>query len=356
MEKNGHKRLKDGGGKALRDISPAQRAAIVIAMLGEERAKPIVEKLDDAALAKVAFGLDALSLLGKDELAEVVIDFLGHLRNTSGGFVSGKVSTKDLVTNVINIRNIPEIERATAVGGAGDAKDQDEDSGPEDVWSRLEKRPVEQVAEYLNKLPPNLVAIVINKLSVTMSSEIFNCLEDEKLKAIMGHMVEAKEIDPRIGDVVGRMIKMEFLNAEQDTSGEDVEHLSGIGELLSLIPSGKRDTLVKFLESDHANIVNDIQSALFTIDSLPDTLPRSAVPIVFRDMDIGEMVDLLSTLQGGSKAVFDFLLGNISSRLADQIKDKLSGHSGLSSEASEESQRNFLMRIMALKRRGDIVT
>ena len=37
-------------------ITPSLRAAVIIAMLGDSAAKPIVEKLDDQALAKVAAG------------------------------------------------------------------------------------------------------------------------------------------------------------------------------------------------------------------------------------------------------------------------------------------------------------
>jgi len=170
----------------------------------------------------------------------------------------------------------------------------------------------------------------------------------------MNHMVESKELDPRVEGVVIRMVELEFLNSKQDTSGESVEHLAGIGEMLSLMPSEKRDPLVKFLENDHASKINEIQGALFTIDSLPDTLPRSAIPVVFREMDMGETVNLLSTLQGPLAPVSDFLLGNISSRLADQIKDKLSDHQALSPEDAEIAQRTFLMRIMTLKRSGEI--
>lgn len=337
--------------KSLQSISPAQRAAIVIAMLGEELAKPIVDKLDDAALANVASGLDALSLLGKDELAEIVVDFLGHLRNTSGGFVSGKLSTKDMVTNVINFRRAPE----TILAKGEDAPSKKADGGPRDIWKELEDYPVEQVADYLNRLTPNLVAIVINRLPVTVSSEIFNYLDDDKLEDIMKYMVETAELDPRVESVVCRMIEMEFLNTKQETPEDVAEHLPGIGELLSLIPSAKRAKLVSFLQTDHANKIDHIQGALFTIDGLPEALPRSAVPIILRDMDTDETVALLSTLQGPFAAVYEFILGNISSRLADQLKEKLTGYRTLSPDEVEICHRDFLMRIMALKRAGTIV-
>ena len=340
--------------KRVESLSPAQRSAIVIAMLGEEAAKPIVEQLDDVELAHIASGLEALALLGKDELSQVVVDFLSHLRNTSGGFVSGKATAKDIVANVINFRRQPD--QSTEVDPFKTADDNLKDSGDvRETWKEVEKFPVEKIADYLNRLTPNLVAIVLNRLSVTVSSEVFNYLEDDKLKLVMKHMVEAQELDPRLENVVTRMIEMEFLNTQQGASEVNTEHLAGIGEMLSLIPSEKREPLVQFLESDYASALSEIQGALFTIDSLPEILPRSAVPVVFRGMDMGEMVDLFATLQGVQSEVFDFLIGNISSRLADQLKDKLSDHPALSPEDVDISQRNFLMRIMDLKRNGEIV-
>jgi flagellar motor switch protein FliG len=63
---------------------------------GGEGAKPIVEKLDDAALAKVASALENLSMLTRDELIEIVMDFIAGLRKTNGALcaVAGRVRRK----------------------------------------------------------------------------------------------------------------------------------------------------------------------------------------------------------------------------------------------------------------------
>ena len=65
-------------------ITPSQRAAVIIALLGEDAARPIVEKLDDAALAKVVSALEQISVLAREELVEIVIDFLTQLRQNAG--------------------------------------------------------------------------------------------------------------------------------------------------------------------------------------------------------------------------------------------------------------------------------
>ena len=54
-------------------ITPSQRAAVVIAMLGETAAKPIVELLDDRAIANIATSLESISVLAREQLIEIVI-------------------------------------------------------------------------------------------------------------------------------------------------------------------------------------------------------------------------------------------------------------------------------------------
>lgn len=70
-------------------LTQAQRAAVIIALLGDSAAKPIVGKLDDAALARVASSLESLTYLSREDLIAIVIDFLTQLRKTSGALRGG---------------------------------------------------------------------------------------------------------------------------------------------------------------------------------------------------------------------------------------------------------------------------
>src|SRR5690606_31034611 len=82
------------GGVKASVITPSQRAAVIIALLGEAAAKPIVEKLDDAALAKVVTALENISMLAREELVEIVIDFLTQLRNNAGALRGGRARAR----------------------------------------------------------------------------------------------------------------------------------------------------------------------------------------------------------------------------------------------------------------------
>lgn len=328
-------------------ITPAQRAAVVIAMLGDGAAKPIVDKLDDAALAQVAAALETISYLEREQLTEIVVDFLKHLRQSNGSFRGGRSRAREIITGLLDDNRLRLIY--------GERQD-DEDDAPErdDTWGRLERQEPRKVAAYLDQLSPNLVAMVLRKLDVSVASEIVSQMDDDKLDPMIGHLVEADHSDAQIDSVVARMIDIEFLNNQIDAVEDDNSHLETVGELLSLIPSSKRDRLMAFLKTEHEGKLQSIERVIFTIDGLPGMLPRNSVPVVFRELGEDTMLKLLASLQGNGAAVSEYLLGNISSRLADQYRDQLKDAKVPGPEAAEVTQREFLTALMGLKRRGQI--
>ncbi|MEE9380827.1 MAG: FliG C-terminal domain-containing protein [Hyphomonadaceae bacterium] len=332
-------------GPGATSITPSQRAAVIITVLGESAAKPIVEKLDDHALAKVAEAMADISFIAREELVEIVVDFLSHLRRSAGALRGGKSKAQELITSLVDSKRLGLV---LDQGNPGEVPGVNQS---QNVWARLEQKQPQQIAEYLNGLTPNIIALILRKLDVSISSDVLCHLNEDKLVPMMGYMVESEQLDPGIDMVIGRMLEMEFLNIEQAASEDANEHLEAIGELLSLIPSDKRESLVSFLSSEHETKLQTIQGALFTIEGLPDMLPRASVPVVFRELDADTMLNLLASLQAQYAPVVEYLLGNISSRLADQLREELNDAKSVSPADAETMHRDFLAALMGLKRR-----
>ncbi len=340
------------GGKAAvkSTITPSQRAAVIITMLGESAAKPVVEKLDNAAMAKIAEALQNMSFVGRDEMIMIVVDFLSHLRRTSGALRGGREKAREVLSGVL------ESDRLSSILG-------DEPveipmmmamATNESPWERLAKSDPKKVAAYLEGLTPNIIALILRKLDVSIASEILNHMEGDKLGPAMGFMVESQADDPGIDQVLARMIELEFLNATQDEIGGSNEHLADIGELLSLIPAQKRDELTKFLEGKYEDKYKQIQQSLFTIEGLPNMLPPTVVPNVFRELDEETTLKLVASLRGSNDAVSEFLLKNISPRLADKLRDQMSEMGDMPQTQIDTVQRDFLALLMKMKRAGQI--
>lgn len=328
-------------------ITPSQRAAVIIALLGEGAAKPIVEKLDDAALAKVITALENISMLAREELVEIAIDFLTQLRQNAGSMRGGRERARAVMSGIVDSSRLNLLYGNAPQESGGGMADQGGDP-----WERLQAREPQQVAEYLGRLPPNIIALVLRKLDPGMASNILCMLPDEKVSPTLGQMVTSNKVDPGIDTAIERMLEIEFLNNKEEVAASNDEYLETIGEVLSLIPDSKRDSLVSFLRTQHETKLPIIQKGLFTIESLPEILPRNSVPIVFREIDNAVMIKVLASLQASYASVSDYLLSNISSRMADSLRDEIKDAPAVSQEASDTLQREFLTSLMDLKRRG----
>lgn len=333
------------------NVTPARRAAVIIALLGEGAARPIVEKLDDAALAKVVRELETIHVLPRDVLIEIVIDFLGHLNNNTGALRGGRERAREMMGTVIDPKRLSLI--------MGEQQPDTEDETPAfvpstdaSVWTRVQQKEPRMVAEYLSRLTPNIISLILGKLDVSFTSDVLCFLDETKLAPVMGHMVEGDKPDPGIESVIARMVQMEFLNATQAVEEDDSAHLEAIGELLSLIPSSRRDNVVQFLKAEHEGKLASIEKAILTVESLPEILVRNSVPVLFREIEDTTITKVLGILQASKPDVADYLLGNISSRMADQFRDSLEGFRAPSPEESETLLRDFLSTIMSLKQDG----
>jgi flagellar motor switch protein FliG len=333
-------------------VSAAQRAAVIITLLGEDTAKPIVEKLDDAALARVVDAIENISVLTREQLVEIVVDFLTQLRANAGAIHGGRDKAREVLSPLLDASRLNDLFGVGFEPVSSETFSFQALGG--DVWGRLQKRDPAQIAEYLGRQPPNIIAMVLRKLDPGLLSTILCMLPDEKVSPTLGHMVAGKKVDPEIEGVLERMIDVEFLTTEEVVSAKDDPFLESIGEVLSLLPDQKRTTLISFLKSEHEEKLASIQRGLFTIESLPEILPRNSVPVVFKEIENDDMVKVLASLGMSFQQAADYLLSNISSRMADQYREQVKETPAMSAEVAESVQREFLMKLMELKRGGVI--
>ena len=329
-------------------LTRAQKAAVVIAMLGEAEARPIVERLDDRTMAQVATALETISTLAREDLIEIAVDFLRELRAASGSFSGGQDKAREIIANLLDQNRYQQIY------GSEESVESGAEEVATDTWQKLERHDPQKVADYFSSLTPNIIALILRRIDVAAASEIVGFLEENQLDPVVGHLVEDEAPDAEIYTVLAHTLEIELLNKAEGASEGDDSHLDVIGEMLSLVPSDRRDRILAFLSSTHESKLKSIERVMFTIDSLPEILPREVVSVVFRELGDESMTRLLASLRTSGGEVTDYLLSNISSRLADQYRLQLEDVPEMSPEKVEKVQREFLLSLMSLKRDGTI--
>ena len=337
------------------NISPSQRAAVVIAMLGETAAKPIVEMLDDGAIINIAEALESIEYLAREQLIEIVIDFLQQLRRSSGSMRGSAETAKEFLSSVL------DEPRLNVIYGGGEVVLEEEVPEPENkedysrLWVTFSKREPAHIVKYLSGLTPNIIGLILRNLDTTLCSELI-CMLDESLQTqVLGEMVDPPPPSYEIDSVVARMVRMEFLLVPEEDDDNGDTQLQSLGEMLSLMPNERRSSLMGYVADSHANKLDQIQKGMFEIADIPKLLNRNQVPILFKSVDPATMLEVLNCLQNEFKDVAEYFLSNISNRMADQLRSDLEPMKAPNAEASEQIQKDFLMTLMSLKRDEVIV-
>ncbi|MEM7005279.1 MAG: FliG C-terminal domain-containing protein [Pseudomonadota bacterium] len=338
-------------------LSAAERVAIVAAMLGEDMARPVMDKLKDHELNDISEALERISRLNKNDLLSVVMEFLEQMKSSSDDYDAGRREILDLVPSIVCARQEEKdsLSNFATVATAGDDTTEEIPLTDDlDTWGRLAKREPAEIVTYLDRLSPNLISMILRRLPTEIASDLISRLKEDKLKPLVSFLVEPDECDEEVNAILAKTVELEFLNVQETGGEEKTEHLDELGEILSLIKAERRATIISFLEADYEGKLEGIQKSIFSIEKLPDMLPRKAVPIVTRDIDFPSLTRLAASLKGKYEPVADFILSNISSRLAGNVRAELQEFADLSPEEIEDEHKNFLTQLMELRRQGAI--
>ncbi|MEO1188210.1 MAG: FliG C-terminal domain-containing protein [Pseudomonadota bacterium] len=337
------------------NVSPSQRAAVVVAMLGETAAKPIIDRLDDQAIINIASSLESINYLAREQLIEIVIDFLRQLRQSSGSMRGSPESAKEFMTSVL------DEPRLNVIYGGGEPTPLEEQvpepENKEDysrLWQKFAAREPAQIVKYLSGLTPNIIGLILRNVDATLCAELICGLDEELQTKVLGEMVDPPPASYEIDSVVARMVRMEFLLVPEDDEDDADAHLQTLGEMLSLMPNDRRASLMDYVSKSHAGKVDPIQKGMFEISDIPVMLNRNQVPVLFKEIDQATMLEVMSCLQRDYEEVAKYFLSNISNRMADSMKDELERMKAPNAEAAEEILKNFLMKMMSFKKDGII--
>jgi len=342
------------GAANLRDISNsaisynyAQKGAIIVALLGADAAKPIVEAIEDRHLRNFVAAMQSIELVPHDVLLATIADFVTHMKKQTGGLRGGEKQARELATSLLSS------ERALRLfGNAADTVNDAPTNISTDVWDRLQTLPIDHLVNYLNPQRTELISIVLSKLGPLKAGEIFAELPDRRAGDVAQHMSSGGEADPDIISAISELIRIELLEKPAENTGEKSANF--MTEVMGVLPKKRREALMDIITTENPETANIIRRGLLTFEDLPKRLPKTAIPIVFRDMEAAE---LLTALKAGVEAApdtTDFLYANISQRMAEQYKEQVDDLPALS-EKDADSAIITLMSFISKKEKSGAI-
>lgn len=326
-------------------LSLPQRAAIILVSMGPEYAAPIAEKLSDAHLRKFVEALKQLHEVPREVMLAVVADFVVKVNGRKNTLLAGPDKAMDMAEKVLDSDRLKRLSAATMPKATLGSQS--------DVWDALAQKPVEQIEEFLLKQKAEISTFIISKLPTGLAGEILSSVPAETSVAYVKILSENREVAPFAQRAIEKLVRKNCLEvAEVATNDAAIDYTA---ELLSMVSKDKRDKLLEDLEKSDEQRAKAIRKGMLTFEDLPVRLPTSAIQIIFKDYPKD---DLLLALQAGEKEStesVEFLMANISQRMAERMKEDIETLPELTPAESDKAINNFMSFVTALHRSEKII-
>jgi flagellar motor switch protein FliG len=314
-----------------------QRVAAALVALGPEKAGELLKHLSDAEIQAVSAEMAHLRRVPAEVTAAVLDELVYTVQSDEQAAVGGRDFARAALEASLGKTRAEEVMEAV------DSRD---GARP---FSFLRKTPPDQIVAFLSEESHQTIALVVASLHSTLAARVLASLPPEVQTDVSLRIATLSEANP---DVI-RELETGLRNKLANVLDTDLTDTGGVEALAAILNNAGRSTernVLQNIERTHADLADEIRQLLFTFDDIVN-LPDRDVQLVMREID---QKDLALALRGVGEDVREKLMGNLSSRAAELVRDDMETMGPQPKAVVEEAQSNIVAAVRRLEDAGQI--
>ena len=320
------------------ELTGMQKAAILLIALGPEKSSAIFKNLKE------------------DEIESLTLE----IANTR----SVAPQVKEAVLE--EFYQVCLAQQYISEGGIAYAKDLLEAAlGPEkarDVISKLtvslQVRPFEfirktdpsQLLNFIQDEHPQTIALILAYMPVQQAAQVISSLPSEKQADVAKRIAQMDRTSPDVIQEVERVLEKKLENL----ANQDYTIVGGVDSIVDILNSVDRTTnkrIMDDLEVENVELADEIKKKMFLFEDIVK-LDDKSIQRVLREVDNNSIA---LALKGVKADVQEPIFRNLSSRLADMIREDMEFMGPVRIKDVEEVQQSIVDKVRELEERGEIV-
>ncbi len=319
-------------------LSQREKAAIVVQFLLTEGAELTLADLPEDLQSALAVQFGAMRPVDKATLAQVVAEFAQELEQIALLFPRGMTGALSALDGRISPQTASRLRKEAG-----------------DPWVSLRRMGVDVLLPFLTCEAPEVSAVILSKLDVAKAAELLGMLPGPAARRIAYAMSQTQAVTPEAVYRIGLSVAMQ-LDQTPDRAFEDGPE-KRIGAILNLASAQTRDDVLTGLEEEDEVFAESVRRAIFTFVQIPARIDPRDVPKVLRSTSQPDLICALAyaQAQGGEMAeAAGFILNNISSRLADGMREEIAAQGEVKAKAGDAAMTTVIGAIRALEESGEL--
>ena len=323
-------------GKPLADLSTTQKAAAVIIALGAEKASLIYKYMEDEEVEQLTLEVARLGFLSPQQTEDVLNEFF-QLCMTNKAVTEGVLEYARAV-----------LEKAYGAQAAAELLGKVTKSLKNRDFAFMDKADIKSLYSALRSERPQTIALVLSYVDADKAAGVVAQLEEKKQIQVVESIAKLDSVSPAAIKIVEAEMHNRFSNIMTDTNIK-VGGIDYVADVMNNLDRTSEKNIFDGLSDQ--DLADEIRKRMFVFEDIITMDDRSVQRFV-RDCDPR---DLVLALKAANAEVANKLFANMSSRMAQSIKDDLEITSNVRMKDVEEAQQRIVGIIRGLEEKGEII-
>ncbi|MGB5869407.1 MAG: FliG C-terminal domain-containing protein [Albidovulum sp.] len=323
-----------------RALTGRQKAAVIVQLLLSEGGDLPLTALPDHMQAALTEQIGTMRTIDRDTLSAVVEEFCTLLERVGLSFPGGIDGALKILDGRISTTAASRLKR---LAGA---------SSKLDPWDKIAELDVDRLLPILGEESIEVCAVMLSKLAVPKAAELLGRLPGERARPIAYSVSQTGNIDPetvrRIGVALAAQLETQPIRAFE---GDPVDR---VGAILNVSPAATRDEVLKGLAETDAGLAEQVRKTIFTFVHVADRIVARDVPKIIKAVDQAVMLTALGGATGEQTASAEFILANMSQRMAAALREEIGALGKLKEKDIEAAQTAVIIAIRELEAAGEL--
>ena len=319
------------------EISSLHKAAMLLVVLGEQASAELLQQLSEEDVQKVSREVARITAISSDQAENILTEF--HHLSTAGDYVARgglEYARKLLMTAFtpdVAKRMLDRLQKALGAESAS--------------FDAIQKADPGQLAKFIHNEHPQTIALVLSHLNQTQAAALLTSLPAEMRADVALRMASLDQISPdviiKIASVLGQKLKTlgEF-------SRESYGGVRAVAEMLNRLDSTSTREILTHIDQQDTNVAETIRHLMFVFEDLLLIDPVGLKEVLAKvDRKI-----LTVALKGTSEQLKNQILGSMSQRGADMLREDMDALGPIKIKEVEAAQQQIIAVVRQLESEG----
>lgn len=322
-------------------LTRRQKAAIIVRFLLNEGADVPLKDLPEPLQATLTTQMGSMRYVDRGTLADVVAEFAQELEAMGLTFPRGVSGALSALDGRISPQTAARLKKEAGVRQFGEP------------WEQVCAADPGELLKILQTESPEVAAVMLSKLDVARAAELLGRLPGPAARTIAFEMSRTGSVTPDAVDRIGLSLAAQLHELPEHAFNDGP--VQRVGAILNYSPATTRDDVLTGLDETDREFADLVRKAIFTFENIPERLSPVDLPKITRDVPQDVMtIALKSASDGALGHVAEFILDNISKRMADAIREEMSELGKIRTKDGEEAMTEVINAIRNLEAAGEI--